>query len=363
MNTTFRKPTKGAFTLVELLVVIAIIGVLVALLLPAVQAAREAARRMSCSNNLKNIGLASLNYEVTKGYLPYSVSPWPEDRTIDFSTRSTVWVGPPGQDGILDPAKGGPGYTGKGWTVEILPQIEQQAMYAGITSGLKNAPRGKDKHTARANRGAGMGIEEIRSFMEQQLPIFTCPSDASALPSVDQWYWDNNLANPVATTSYKGVAGDFVIDQASSNPFSPVSEFTGFGSIPDLHHVTNANGLIFRASYYDKVKLKTATDGLSGTFMIGEGVVEQDYHSMAYFADGTWGTCGVPLNFFLIGVDKTEIKSNRWNDVRGFKSLHPGGAQFAMGDASVRFVSESIDSATYRALATRDGGEVAADSN
>ena len=346
---------RRAFTLVELLVVIAIIGVLVALLLPAVQAAREAARRMSCSNNLKNLGLACLNYENSKGYLPYSVSQWAEDREMDFVSKSAKWVGP--TNGILDPANGGTGYTGKGWTVEILPQVEQQAMYTGIVSGLKNSPDGQKPHQARANRGNGMGIPEIRSFMEQQLPIFTCPSDPSAMPSRDQWYWDNNISNPVATTSYKGVAGDFVIDQASSNPFAPVSEFTSFGSIPDLHHVVNANGLIYRASYYYKVKLKSATDGLSNTFMIGEGVVDQDYHSMAYFADGTFGTCGVPLNFFLLGVDQTEIKSNRWNDVRGFKSLHPGGAQFALADGSVRFVNESVDGLTYRAAATRDGGE------
>jgi prepilin-type N-terminal cleavage/methylation domain-containing protein len=346
------------FTLVELLVVIAIIGVLVALLLPAVQAAREAARRMSCSNNLKNIGLACINYENSKKHLPYSVSQWAEDREMNFTTQKEEWVGP--NDGVLDPNKGGPGYTGKGWTVEILPQLEQQAMYQGIIDGLKTAPRGRDKHFARGDRGTGMGIQEIRSFMETQLPIFTCPSDPSAVVSTDQWYWDQNLNNGVATTSYKGVAGDFVIDQASSNAFAPISEFTDFGSIPDLHHVVNANGLIFRASYFRKVTLKSVTDGLSNTFMVGEGVVEQDFHSMAYFADGTWGTCGVPLNFFLIEVDKTEIKSNRWNDVRGFKSLHPGGAQFVLGDGSVPFVSEGIDGLAYRAMATREGGEVIA---
>lgn len=349
---------RRGFTLVELLVVIAIIGVLVALLLPAVQAAREAARRMSCSNNLKNIGLACINYENANKHLPYSVTQWPEDREIDFGTKATTWLGPTGQDGILDPAKGGPGYTGIGWTVEVLPQLEQQAMYQGITNGLKTAPRGRDKHTARGNRGTGMGIEEIRSFMETQLPVFTCPSDPSAIVSTEQWYWDNQLNNGVATTSYKGVAGDFVIDQRSADAFNPTSEFTDFGSIPDLHHVVNANGLIFRASYFRKVTLKSVTDGLSNTFMVGEGVVDQDYHSMAYFADGTWATCGVPLNFFLIGVEKTEIKSNRWNDARGFKSLHPGGAQFVMGDGSVPFVSEGIDGIAYRAMATREGGEV-----
>jgi len=342
------------------LVVIAIIGVLVALLLPAVQAAREAARRMTCANNLKNIGLAALNYENSKGFLPYSISPWPEDREIDFQARTSVWIGPDG--GILNPARGGPGYNGKGWTVEILPQLEQQAMYDGIINGL-NTQRGRSQHSARANRGTGMGIEEIRPFVERQLPVFTCPSDSSAIPSLDQWYWDNQLPTGVATTSYKGVAGDYVLDQASADEFNPSSEFVNFGSIPDMHHTVSANGLIFRASYYHKVKLRSVTDGLSNTFMVGEGVVEQDYHSAAYFSDGTWGTCGVPLNFFLIGVPMDEIKFNRWNDVRGFKSLHPGGAQFVMGDGSVHFISESIDGLTYRAMATRDGGETLSGTN
>src|SRR3954453_12460300 len=98
----------AAFTLVELLVVIAIIGILVALLLPAIQAAREAARRMSCSNNLHNVALAILNFENAQKRLPYSISYKPEE----YETQDTNWIGPPG--GSLDPAKGGPGYNGRG---------------------------------------------------------------------------------------------------------------------------------------------------------------------------------------------------------------------------------------------------------
>ncbi|MEO2045274.1 MAG: DUF1559 domain-containing protein [Pirellulales bacterium] len=185
-----------AFTLVELLVVIAIIGILVALLLPAVQAAHEAARRMNCSNNLKNIGLAILNFEGSSEHLPTSISQWPEDRDIDGN-----WIGPDG--GIMSTKNGGPGYTGKGWIVDILPQMEQQAMHERI----KEFGVGRD-FRAVTKGGYGMGSGKLRDLVANQLDFLSCPSDDSAQPSDEMWYWANIL---VATTSYKGVIGDSAI--------------------------------------------------------------------------------------------------------------------------------------------------------
>jgi prepilin-type N-terminal cleavage/methylation domain-containing protein len=346
--------SRGGFTLVELLVVIAIIGVLVALLLPAVQAAREAARRMSCSNNLKNIGLACLNFEGINKHMPITISQWEED----FSLAGT-WIGPPG--GKMSTANGGPGYSGKGWIVDILPQMEQQSMHDGIMAGLAT-PKGQKKFAARGTNGNGMGIPEIRPYLQQQLDWLSCPSDESARPSVDQWYWDNSMTEGIATTSYKGVIGDSAIcgndARGQTSPSSCTTAHANFGSLPDCHNTAECNGMLWRGSYFSPVTLQSATDGLSNTMVVGEAVVSQDFHSAAFFSDGDWATAGIPPNYFVIGGDDDEIKFNQWYNVRGFKSQHPGGVQFVHGDGSVHFVAESIDAFVYRALATRNGGEV-----
>jgi prepilin-type N-terminal cleavage/methylation domain-containing protein/prepilin-type processing-associated H-X9-DG protein len=349
MSQASHEPKRGGFTLVELLVVIAIIGVLVALLLPAVQAAREAARRMSCGNNLKQLGLACLNYADAKKHLPISVHQWAEDFDI-----SGNWIGPP--NGKNHPDNGGPGLIGKGWLVEVMPQVEQAVAYQRIQDTLKKNP--KSGFGARANSGVGMGDMTIRDIVSAQASWFTCPSDDSAKPSTDQFWWPEALT---ATTCYKGVIGDSTMTDGSergkTNPstaaFPPPS-----GSSPDCHNTAECNGLFGRNTSVKPIELKTITDGQSNTFMIGECVVSQDFHSAALFSDGDFATCGVPLNFFHVGLDIDAMKkAPQWQMSRGFKSLHPGGAQFAMADGSVQYVNESIDTLTYRAAATRAGDE------
>ncbi len=335
----------GAFTLVELLVVIAIIGILVALLLPAVQAAREAARRISCSNNLKNIGLAVINFEGSQGHIPYSQNQWAQE--YDGPDQSN-WVGPPG--GTLAVKNGGPGYTGKGWIVDILPQLEQQGMWDRFKAELATQ-LGRGSFAMRGLRGRGLGVPGLRGILATQLTVLTCPSDESAVPTT-QVVLGSGIKHGVtaAVTCYKGVLGDHVIWPQSTSHTD--------GNPLDCHNnVAGCNGMFWRTAYWDPVKLKSITDGVSNTFMVGEAVVSQDVHGAAYYADGDWASCNSPLNFF--NVEDPDILFAQWYEQRGFRSRHPGGAQFVLADGSVHFVIEGIDHSVYRALATRNGEEVA----
>ena len=158
----------------------------------------------------------------------------------------------------------------------------------------------------------------------------------------------------VATTSYKGCLGDSVQTSGTADD----SPFPDLGSTPDCHNTAECNGLLWRNTYYNPIPIRKVDDGTSKTFIVGECVVAQDYHSAAFFADGDWATCGNPLNFFIVPESEELIKQPpQWQQARGFKSLHPGGAHFVMVDGSVHFFNESIDHKIYRGLSTRNGGE------
>jgi prepilin-type N-terminal cleavage/methylation domain-containing protein len=339
-----RSSLRVGFTLVELLVVIAIIGILVALLLPAVQSAREAARRIGCSNNLHNIGIAILNFADGQGRLPHSRNMWPEE--WDWTGQ---WVGPP--NGSLNPSNGGPGFSGRGWMVEIFPAMEEQARFDAIERGLAT-PNGKLNWNLL--QGRGMAVTDIRPLLEEQMAWTGCPSDISATPNERQFHW---RPKTVAVSSYKGVLGDNVVWRSATSHQDGTLPPPESRSDLDCHNsVMECNGLFWRNSYYRKLKLKDITDGQSKTLMVGECVVEQDAHSAGLFADGDWATCSVPLNYFLVGADEAKI-ADFWYDLRGFRSFHPGVVQFVLADGSVQVFSESTDHKVYRGFATRNGEE------
>ena len=333
---------SSGFTLVELLVVIAIIGILVALLLPAVQAAREAARRMQCVNNEKNLGLACLNFHDARGNFPVNLDQF--SSAAKNGEREC-------QDGAADffdsPLNSNPslGHSGRGWIVEVLPYMEEPALFDILSS--------KQEETFRLLRtiGRGMGHADLRDAIQQQLSTLSCPSDPSATVREGMWYFESV---PAASTSYKGNAGDTIL-KGNGAPTCDVGEEPAigsritatdpleWGSTPDSHNTGSANGILFRANYINPVKIRKITDGTSNTMLVGEGVVSEDYHSAAFFADGSWATAGIPLNFFTYEPDEDVLKNSRWAETRGFKSLHPGGANFVFCDGSVRFILEDIE--------------------
>jgi prepilin-type processing-associated H-X9-DG protein len=211
-------------------------------------------------------------------------------------------------------------------------------------------------------------------LMQTQLPILRCPSDPTDKRiRDDQDEWDivhGGGAVPVAVTDYKGVLDDTFLGQGQGFGGTVSNSGTQYPSgiynepppsyYPvgqnDCHNNLRCRGIFFRQSFQRPVKISSVTDGTSHTFMVGEDLPDYNNHSVAFYANGDWCSCNLPLNN-LISLDPGAINLQFWPDDQGFRSHHPGGAQFCLADGSVRFVSESIDNQTYRVACTRNGGE------
>jgi prepilin-type processing-associated H-X9-DG protein len=188
-------------------------------------------------------------------------------------------------------------------------------------------------------------------------------------PSNRQWYWTFSSVY-VGTGSYKGVAGDPAMSNAGciDGPRPAAAHSPDFGSFPDCHNAAECNGILWRVNYVYPVTITKVSDGTSKTTLVGESIIEQDYHSAAFFSDGDWATCGTPLNYTVVPPEESLIKPPPyWMPARGFKSNHSGGAQFVMADGSVQFISETIDHNEFRAMCTRakadSAGSIAEDRN
>ena len=309
----FRPSAVGSrgFTLVELLVVIAIIGILIALLLPAVQAAREAARRSQCSNNLKQLALAIHNYHDTHNALP--------------------------------PA--GLASNDLSWRCLILPFIEQSALYdrfnfneGAFGAGTNNEGPNKLVH----------GLNRIEQFL--------CPSTEHEQATAGS----STLADGRKTyvSHYYGVTGPVGINPATGVAYNVVGP-TNYGAFA-------TEGVMSLNNHLKRVAMMHIKDGTSNTFLLGELSV---FNYVGGSQSGGDGSCWVrgsnyPTLSALAGAKNIEYGINmpsvspKYNSIC-FGSEHPGGCHFAMCDGSVQFVSETIDMAVYKATASRARRETA----
>ncbi len=297
---------RCAFTLVELLVVIAIIGILIALLLPAVQSAREAARRMQCSNNLKQIGLALHNY------------------------HAALKVLPPG--GLRD--------NQLSFLVMLLPYVEQTPLY----------------EQANFNAGTYFGTGKLNLALSG-IPVLLCPSCPQTHSNLDLYnyeeYWPSKDPNGqnTYTTHYVGVMGPLGVNPYTDEEYDRI-----------VYGNTNCGDIATQGVLYDgsRVRFAQITDGLSNTFAAGE-VSWQGYAKYRAWVRGSCASCiAATKNVFApINVHSTSGANQYgyFND-GDFGSEHPGGAQFLLADGSVHFVSENVDLNILYATASRNGQEV-----
>jgi prepilin-type N-terminal cleavage/methylation domain-containing protein len=321
--------TRG-FTLVELLVVIAIIGILVALLLPAVQAAREAARRAKCVNNIRQIGLAFQNYENSRKYYPqYHDAIVPAGFTeADYGAQT-----------------GYRNWRGVTWTITIMPYIEEQALHDQF-----------DKTQPMTNLINAKWIRQI-------VPIYVCPSNETAATPIFEDRTDATGVSPkFGLGLYYAVSmGPTAPDTCSFCPSPPgntapaqnANQYINYccqGANYGTAWQDNSTGMLGRSN--GKRKFKQIIDGLSKTLLGGETMPEQCVYQAVYAHNFSLAGTHIPMN------TSQECKTTGCHYYGcGFKSAHPGGAHFVMADASAQFIAETIDYRVYNGLGTRAGGE------
>lgn len=299
------KIIRCAFTLIELLVVIAIIGILVGLLLPAVQAAREAVRRMSCSNNLKQLGLAIHNFESANKRLP----------------PGAIWSGTGNKKGSI--------------LIYLLPYLEQDQIYQQFD-------------LTKANTDGQLFPNSSQMIGAVSVPVFICPSDnhpTNAYGLVMHNY--SASRGPTALFDNPSCSCDYTWKSFTQAPLDDPIHFAG----PFTRVGT-------------RVRLSQISDGLSTTIFFGEVRPRFSEHARNGWAlsNNGNGYCStlIPINYDTSNDSSADPcrRSYNWNTEVGFKSAHTGGAQFLIGDGSIQFISESIDHSIYQGLGAKQDGKV-----
>ena len=321
------KHRNNGFTLVELLVVIAIIGILIAMLLPAVQAAREAARRMQCSSNLKQFGLAVHNYHSTYNCLPAGC-------------------------GHLD--KTYPMYAQHSWFEAIMPYLEMTQSYEQLNFGVPT------------NHPFNAAV-----ILDLVVPMGACPSDSYAGLLSHERFMDSTVSegNHIAGSYESKSMG------ASYVPCAGPVQITGspIPAWPDGRNSQSADMGAFEngapglfAAGWEKYRFSDCTDGLSNTFLVGEGMPSRRIHMMYFHSHYHMASTNLPPNYWRVNprgcpVEFVPIKKGGipgcHYDMQGFNSYHPGVVQMAMGDGSVAAINEIIAYEIWVFLGDKSDGQ------